>query len=279
MQVNVSIDVASRPEAATGLLIPAPFDRPNQSFERVEDLARVAEHCPLITPGPACHVLRDVPKGFTLRMRYGPGTGEVPKSIFSVAPQDPHSKGAISAAIFDTWLPDAPKGGTAHTRAERVVNDLARGFQYGPRSADIAVDALSLGMLIGNCIDINQVLLHALRRADVKSAYLAGYYFAAPDQPADGMHCWVATLTEAGYREWDVAQALQAGTTQVSPFTGDGRGARVVVSHGRDLAYSVDGVTYHLDHLVQPHWLLPDGTTQMARVTTTLGADIPVGAA
>ena len=212
--------------------------------------------------------------GLTLRMRYGPGTDNVPKSIFAHVPQGPQGKDAI----FDSWLPDPPKDDMAYARAERVVNDLARSFQYGPHSADIAADAQSHGMLIGNCIDINRVLLHALRRADVRSAYLAGYYFAAPDEPANGMHCWVATLTEAGYCEWDVAHALQAGTKHISPFTGDGRGARVVVSHGRDLAYSVDGLTYLFDHLVQPHWLLPDGTTQIARVTTTLSADIPISA-
>jgi len=274
MLVNVSIDVRSRPNTAVGLLAPIPFDRPTQSFVGFEKLPHLAQHCWPITDGPACYLLRETSLDLTLRMRYGPGDEKLPKSIFDQSPQSPQEKDVI----FDSWLPDPPKNYTAYERAERVVNDLAQRFQYGARNADIAADAQSLGLLIGNCIDINTVLLHALRRADVRSAYLAGYYFAALDEPANGMHCWVATLTETGFCEWDVAHALQAGTKQISPFTGDGLGARVVVSHGRKLAYSVEGVTYLFDHLVQPHWLLPDGTTEVAPVTTTLSADIPISA-
>lgn len=86
------------------------------------------------------------------------------------------------------------------------------------------------------------------------------------------MHCWVATQTESGYREWDIAHAIKAGRDATVPMTEIDRGLRVPVSYGRNIVYQISDQQFMLEHFVQPRWLLADGTAPVASVTARIAA-------
>ena len=275
MRVEVEVGTRSRPAGAIGLLVPSPIDLPWQSFEGFEGFEDAFEDAKAIAPegrGPAAFLIERPSDGFAFRMSYEGADGDVPTPLFAGLDAGSDSEDGMGAE----WVDEAMREGTLDARTRAAVARVAAQFDYGPRNADLGADLgaslSSCDLVTGNCVDINTVLLGCLERLEVPASYVAGYYFAAADEPAHGMHCWVATMTESGYLEWDVAHALQAGRPATDPLDEATRGMRAAVSCGRNIAYDVHGRRCTMEHFVQPRWLLADGSAPMAAVEARLAA-------
>ena len=83
---------------------------------------------------------------------------------------------------------------------------LADKFDYTHNTKRAA--ALTCDLLSGNCFDINAALMKLLRLAGIKHVYYIGY-FVEDGQLFSRGHCWVSTVTAAGYQSWDIAHHLK----------------------------------------------------------------------
>lgn len=146
-------------------------------------------------------------------------------------------------------------------------------FGYGEKNDDLDLPTFFDTKTIGNCIDINTVLLSSLYCTDIPSAYMAGYYFSEAKKYAisDGMHCWISTKIENKVSHWDIAQSLindvEYPVEGLNPFGG----LRVAFSYGRGLRFMTRwGEAKSISHFAKPHWIYPDMSTKEARIEVRL---------
>jgi hypothetical protein len=266
MLINVELMAHDRPKGALGLLIPQPVDVPWMRFANfVEPLPRA--QC--IAPdgrGPQAHFIANPTEGFVLKLEYRTAANADASHLFQGLDKTTDAQ----LDFGSEWINLDCEGGNSDARVRAAVAAVAKQFDYGPKNDSLGDSVASCNLLTGNCIDINTVLLCYLHKAGVQASYVAGYYFADHHVPADGMHCWVATKTENGYLEWDIAHALKAGRDATIPMSETDRGLRVPISFGRNIVYQIDDLRFSLEHFVQPRWLLTDGRAPLASVTTTL---------
>ncbi len=154
-----------------------------------------------------------------------------------------------------------------------LVDFIWSRFDYGPKNDALRYPAYFDQLAIGNCIDINTYLLSALYWCDIKSAYLAGYFFpnSTPGDQADGMHCWITTLIGNVISNWDIAQGLIEGLPSPVERLNPVGGCRAAFSFGRGLVFNtLWGATAPISHFARPQWLHRDLSVQEAEVSTRL---------
>ena len=164
-------------------------------------------------------------------------------------------------------------GQSCHAGVHRIVEAVQGKFRYGPRHQDLLIPRTFCSVEVGNCIDINTVLLACLRRTGHHAAYLAGVHFSANDVGAiaDGIHCWISTCEDGVQRDWDVAHCIRGHlNTPVDALNPLG-GARAAFSYGRGLVFTDAGRSLSaMSHFARPHWVFADGSVQEAETSAEL---------
>lgn len=268
MQINIELMSDKRPEAALGLLLPQPISVPWMHFaDFVEPLSQAQSIVPE-SRGPKAHFIADPSDGLVLKLAYQNTENGDASRLFEGLEKNTDAE----LDFGSDWINLECEEEDPDIRIRAAVSAVAEQFDYGPRNNNLGDSVASCSLLTGNCIDINTVLLCYLHKAGVQAIYVAGYYFGDQHAPADGMHCWVATKTESGYHEWDIAHAIKAGRDATVPMSETDRGLRVPISFGRNIIYQICDRNFLLEHFVQPRWLMADGRAPLASVTTTLVA-------
>ena len=256
-----------------GLLIPIPIDSPEQRFVRFVGLptdslrvvrASLSHQQAYYMPGP-----------FSAPIEYGMefevGSGRPSADFFE---RFANRYTTASKKLQDAVRSLAEDCEGVDQKVAAVVEFVASKFNYGSRNMSLEEPQLVCDVVRGNCIDINTMLMASLYAIDVECAYVAGYYFEAGTEPTTtGMHCWVATNSDAGLRYWDIAHYLKRDLRSVEPGLNPVEGARYAVSRGRGLKFEIDDeVTIETSHLIQPRWIIEDGKSVISSVTASLDA-------
>ncbi len=146
-------------------------------------------------------------------------------------------------------------------------------FNYSDKKGTLNLPAFCDLKTHGNCIDINTVFLSSLYCAEIRSAYLAGFFFSEviEEKVANGMHCWMSTWLDDKISHWDIAQSLINNVNYPMEGLNQFGGLRVAFSYGRGLEFSTKwGKTRPISHFAKPHWLFLGLSVQEANIEVRL---------
>lgn len=264
-----TIEDNSIPEGALGALLPVPPTTPEQ---KAGELVLSPEwHTRICNAqnAPQAAVFAAFPnRSFTepITIEIDLDDGELLEEHFIAHPSKSLDPGQDAIALFA----ELRLCGTTGERKNllEIVDCVARKFNY--QHGVNSDSPLTCDVLTGNCLDINTALIKLLRLASIKNAYYIGYFFEQ-DKPLinDDWHCWVSTLSEERFENWDIAHFLKRDKTRVEPTLNPIPGIRFAMSTGRDLRFNLSEAPVIASHLCEPRWVFYDGSTRQCRVKVT----------
>ncbi len=262
--------VEDPPEGAVGVLFAIPPTTADQTIRHLEaDPSWEAQAFTARGSGQSALFVKcsqGRPPG-QLRLEVGPGSGKIVDQHFvaragqSTDPQDDARK-----VFADLEINNALH---ERERLRRIVDCISAKYQY---QHDFRSDEpLTCDLLTGNCLDINAALVKLLRLAGIRHAYYIGYFFEE-GQSIGGRHCWVSTIADGIYENWDIAHHLKRNVLEVQSALNPIPGRRFAMSTGWDLVFDLAGLTVEVEQLAKPRWIFGDGRSSDCQVTVARSA-------
>lgn len=268
-RLQVALDEETVPEGALGALFPVPPTTADQEFVGMNfpptwTTRKVSTEDARQSAVLASFAPQDLRSA--VRMDIGLRAGPLIEAHFVPREGRNTAPGDDAVELFRSLQLD----GVADERARlrRIVDRISEKFVY-KHSTRRTDTPLTCDLLTGNCLDINSALMKLLRLAHVKHAYYIGY-FVEEGQSAAGRHCWVSTVSQGRYENWDIAHHLKRDVQRVEAGLNPIAGLRFAMSSGWDPVFDLGAMKVEMHHLATPRWIFQDGSTEDCKVKATV---------
>ncbi len=259
-QLQIEVDEANAPEYVAGMLIPIPPNTPHQTLEKVE-LDRSWKPLRVTAEGSAQSAWSvTFPEGshqsaITYEMT---DVGDLNLAHFTAAPR-------MGLQLSNDALELSSMG----ERLNKIVGSLASKFRYQSGFTNEA--PLTCDILSGNCLSINEAFLQLTQIAEIPAAYYIGYFFESDQRlKSSDWHCWISTLTNQRFENWDIAHHLKRGISDVQAGLNPVTGTRFATSVGRHLKFELPSGHTVVPHLCEPRWVWQNGISKPCEVRISL---------